>query len=338
LAATLLGVLLVAAALTAAVLRSALRRGNLDVPNARSSHTVPTPRGGGLAIVIATSAGLGALALLGVLPTGLCAVMIGGGGLVAAVGFVDDHRPLPVAPRLIAYVAAAALPLVYLGGLAPLQVGERVLTLGWAGFALGIVGVVWALNLFNFMDGIDGLAASEAAFASCAGAMIAAITGLSSGAVWAPPVFGAACMGFALWNWPPARIFMGNVGSGYCGYLIAVFALAAGRESASALFVWFILGGVFFVDATFTLLRRVLDRQPVLKAHRSHAYQRLARRWGGHKAVVAAAAALNLLWLLPCALVAALFPTWAAWIAAIAIAPVVATVLWAGAGRSERSA
>jgi Fuc2NAc and GlcNAc transferase len=147
--------------------------------------------------------------------------------------------------------------------------------------------------------------------------------------------FAAACGGFLAWNWPPAKIFMGDVGSGYLGYAIAVLALAAARENSVALLVWLILGAVFFVDATVTLLRRLARRERVYEAHRSHAYQWLARRWQSHRRVTVAVLLVNFFWLLPCALVAVRHPVWAGWMVVLAIVPVTVAALLAGAGRAE---
>jgi Fuc2NAc and GlcNAc transferase len=144
-------------------------------------------------------------------------------------------------------------------------------------------------------------------------------------------------VGFLLWNWPPAKIFMGDVGSGYLGYVIAVLALAAARDDPVALWVWLILGGVFFVDATVTLVRRVLRGDRIHQAHRSHAYQWLARRWGSHRRVIVIVTILNLLWLLPCAFLATLHPDHAVAIAVVALAPLVALAFAAGSGRRENA-
>jgi Fuc2NAc and GlcNAc transferase len=148
-------------------------------------------------------------------------------------------------------------------------------------------------------------------------------------------LIGASCAGFLLWNWPPARIFMGDVGSGYLGYVIAVLALAASRESPASLWTWLILGGVFFVDATVTLARRLLRGERVYEAHRSHAYQWLARRWGSHKSVTMTVTAVNLLWLLPCASFAARYPQWDLWTVLVALIPLGVGAIAAGAGRRE---
>jgi len=148
-------------------------------------------------------------------------------------------------------------------------------------------------------------------------------------------VFAAACGGFLVWNWPPARIFLGDVGSGYLGFMVVALAVAATRDNPAALWVWLILGGAFFVDATVTLVRRTLRNERVHEAHRAHAYQWLARRWRSHLRVTLTVQAVNLLWLLPCALLATLYPGAAAGMVIMALIPVVALAIAAGSGRSE---
>ncbi|MGB6606110.1 MAG: glycosyltransferase family 4 protein [Steroidobacteraceae bacterium] len=325
-----------AALLTALVRRFALARGVLDVPNSRSSHSTATPRGGGLAIVATATAALGVLAALGSVPLALFLALAGGGLVVAAVGFADDHLNVPAGPRLAVHVLAAAWAVWCLGGLGGVRVGEHVAQLGWAGGVLAVLAIVWTLNLFNFMDGIDAIAASEAIFVACAGAFLAAGSGPGgvSAAAW---VFAGTCGGFLLWNWPPARIFMGDVGSGYLGYVIAVLGLQATHGDAAALWVWLILGAVFFVDATATLIRRSLRGERVHQAHRSHAYQWLSRRWGGHRDVTLLVLAVNLVWLVPWAILARHFPGHAWVMTLLALLPLAAAVIAAGAGRREES-
>lgn len=326
--------LAVSASLTKAVRRLSWAHGLLDVPNERSSHSATTPRGGGVSIVIAATLALLLLRWMNAIDTRLLLALIGGGGVVAAVGFLDDHHRLGAGVRLTVHGVAALWALACLGGLPPLEIGHRLVDLGWAGQGLALVAIVWILNLFNFMDGIDGIAASEAVFVACAGALLGLAYTSASVVPAAALAVGAACLGFLLWNWPPATIFMGDVGSGYLGYAIAVMALAATRDNPAALWMWLILGGVFFVDATVTVVRRAIRRERLHQAHRGHAYQRLAQRWGSHQLVTFAVIALNLGWLLPCALLAVLYPQAAFWIVPGALLPllVVALALGSGAG------
>jgi Fuc2NAc and GlcNAc transferase len=323
------------ALLTEVVRRLAAGGGVLDIPNPRSSHGVPTPRGGGAAIVLVTTAGVVVLALRGTIRWELACVLTAGGLAVALIGLIDDRRSLSAATRLTVHFAAALWALLWLGGLPVLRVGMHLISLGWIGDLLGAFGIVWVLNLFNFMDGIDGLAASEAIFVGLAGAHLTTSLADGTGVGFAALLFAAACGGFLLWNWPPASIFLGDVGSGYLGYVIVVLALSASRDNPVAIWIWLILGGAFFVDAFVTLLRRLIRGERVYQAHRSHAYQWLARRWGSHRKATVAFLAVNILWLLPWALLARRFPSHAALSVVAALAPLALLAAALGAGRSE---
>lgn len=323
---------LIASTLTAVLRKRAL---SIDVPNSRSSHIVPTPRGGGLAAVLATTVMLVVLAARGTVAPDLFWAVTVGGLAVAAVGLMDDRQALSPKVRFVVHVGAAIWALAWLGGLPPLQLGDRVIELGWGGYVLGVLGIVWTLNLFNFMDGIDGIAGSEAVFVALAGCMLQFSAAGSGGAVAVGLVFAGACAGFLVWNWPPAKIFMGDVGSGYMGYLIAVLALAFARDNPVALLVWVILGGAFFMDATITLARRWSRRERVYEAHRTHAYQRLALRWQSHRCVTLLTIGINVLWLLPCAWWAMVRPSLAGWTFLVALTPIGVGCWLAGAGKRE---
>ncbi|MFI4869275.1 MAG: glycosyltransferase family 4 protein [Steroidobacterales bacterium] len=325
----------ISAGLTGVVRWLALRHGLLDVPNQRSSHSAPTPRGGGVAIVIASGIALTLLGSAGAMEPRLVAALLGGGITVAMIGFLDDRRRLSATVRLAVHAAAALWALLILGGVPAVQVGNHLVEFGWSGWVIGTLAIIWVLNLFNFMDGIDGIAAAEAVFVAIAGALVSSQsdTGMSTfrGAI----VFGAACLGFLGWNWAPAKIFMGDVGSGFLGYVIAVLAIASARDNPTALLSWLILGGVFFCDATVTLIRRMLRGEGASQAHRTHAYQWLARRWHSHQRVTNAVLAINICWLFPWALFASKHPVLAAWSAAAALAPLLILAFFTGAGRSE---
>lgn len=333
-AALLLLAVLLSAALTLLVRRYALSRGVLDHPNARSSHSHPTPRGGGMSIVIVVSI-TAALFIYHDVSDAVPWAILSGGLTVALVGYLDDRSALPVRARMIVHVASAGWAVFLLGGMPPIQWGAAVAHLGFWGDVLAVFALVWMLNLFNFMDGIDGIAASEATFVAAAGAGLCWLVGIHSATSVTAAAVAAASLGFLLWNWPPAKIFMGDVGSGYLGYVLGVLALAASCQSPAILWVWLILGGVFFVDATVTLVRRLLRGDRVYEAHRSHAYQWLARRWQSHKSVTMTVTAINLLWLLPCASLAALHPRWALWMALVALIPLGVGAFVAGSGRRE---
>lgn len=296
---------LAALGLTGMLRRYALARSLLDVPNARSSHSVSTPRGGGLAIVVVFLGALVCLYLSGSLPPAPALAMLGAGGLIAAIGFFDDHGHIPARWRLLVHFSAAAWVLYCLGGAPTLQVFGTAVELGNWGSVLMVFGLVWLTNLYNFMDGIDGIASVEAICAGLGGAVLCWLAGLP----WlvAPALLlVAAVAGFLWWNFPPARIFMGDAGSGFLGAMLGAMALIAGHAAPQLLWAWLILLGVFIVDATWTLLRRLLRGEKVYEAHRSHAYQVASRRYGRHLPVTLAVGAINLLWLFPLATLVAM--------------------------------
>src|SRR5690606_18841049 len=205
--------------------RYALAHGVLDVPNQRSSHVQPTPRGGGISIVISCGLAMPVLAACGWLDGDHLWALLGSGFFIALVGFIDDHRPLAASWRLLAHFAAAAWGLYWLGGVSASILGGYVLP-GWLLGLLGLFYLVWLLNLYNFMDGIDGLAGVEAICVCLGGAVFYLLLGRWELALL-PAVVAVACCGFLFWNFPPARIFMGDGGSGYLGMVLGLLSLQA---------------------------------------------------------------------------------------------------------------
>lgn len=334
---TALGALVISWVVTYYMQRVAREGGLIDIPNARSSHEVATPRGGGVGIVAGSCLAFTVLALHGRLPIPLYTALVVGGLVIAVVGLIDDRKSLPASVRLAVHCAVAIAAVIWLGGLPPVQLNDAIISFGPGGHLVAALAIVWGLNLFNFMDGIDGIAGSEAAFIGAGGALLALLSGSADTVGPAAFAFAAACLGFLRWNWPPARIFMGDVGSGYAGYVIAILAISSGWDQPSAPLAWLILGGAFFVDATLTLMRRLLRRERIFEAHRTHAYQWLARRWKSHLRVTISVLTLNVLWLLPAAGLAIIFPHYSLWIGLIALAPVVGLALASGAGRPEKA-
>ncbi|MBF0218634.1 MAG: glycosyltransferase family 4 protein [Gammaproteobacteria bacterium] len=321
--------------LTALWRRYALRRQLLDHPNDRSSHQQATPRGGGIAFVLPFIVGtLLWLAHYGDADfvKGVAYALLGAGGLVALVGFIDDHRPLSAAWRLLLHLVAALWAIAWLGGLPPLVIFTLAVNLGWVGDLLAVAGLVWMLNLFNFMDGIDGIASVEALSVLLAGGVLIGYLCGATPLLLLLLLLAAALGGFLLWNWPPAKIFMGDVGSGFLGVVLGIIAVAAAHLDARLFWVFAILLGVFIVDTTYTLVRRQQQRQPLHLAHCSHAFQQAARRYQSHRRVTLAVGGINLLWLLPWAALVALNYLDGAVAAVIAYTPLVLTARYFRAG------
>lgn len=331
-AITALAGLIVSALLTGLVRRLALTHGVLDVPNERSSHSATTPRGGGMGIVITLLLGIAVLGAVGAIPIRLAIVLFASGGAVAVVGFMDDKWQVAAPVRLVVHIAAVAFYVLFLGRLPPIDFGIAIVDLGILGAALGGITLVWFLNLYNFMDGIDGIASVEAmSTAAVASAFLVAL-GIESPTLLLFPLLIAAVGGFLIWNWPPARIFMGDAGSGFLGFILGALAWWTVAAGQLTIWVWLILFGTFFVDATVTLLRRWGHGESPATAHRSHAYQRLSRRYGSHLKVTLGVLMVNVLWLTPLAWVATVRPSWGAVLVLIAWIPLVFGAWRCGAG------
>lgn len=300
----LISIVILSAVLTGLMRRYALSRQLMDRPNKRSSHSVPTPRGGGIAIVVAFLAGL--LVSGNETSSAMTTALLFGGIGVAVVGFVDDHGHIAARWRLFTHFSCAIWILYWLG-VPRLEWMGGTVDLGALGAVLAVLYLVWMLNLYNFMDGIDGIAGIEALTVGAGGTAIYWLAGLPlSGDAALPALLAAAALGFLVWNFPPARIFMGDAGSGFLGLMLGTFSLQAALVHPVLLWCWVVLLGVFIVDATVTLIRRLLRREILYKAHRSHAYQHASRELRTHRSVTIAVAAINVLWLFPWAVAIAI--------------------------------
>ena len=272
------------AVVSAAIVAAMARVGVMDRPGARSSHTVPTPKGGGVGVVAAFL--LGMLALYRFADFARLAEPYFRGVILAAAGialvaFLDDLLDWPFVVKLGAQVAAAGLAAasgLWLRDLRVPVLGE--IQLGWLGVPATLVWVVAATNAMNFIDGLNGLASGVSAIACVFLAAIAAGQGAWF-VYFAALILVAGLLGFLPFNYPRARIFLGDVGSQFCGFVLAVLGVAAGRFEGvelSLLLVPMLLAGVLF-DTGFTLLRRLLAGERITEAHRGHLYQ-VAHRSG----------------------------------------------------------
>lgn len=329
-------VILLSLVLTGALRRYALSRNIMDIPNARSSHSVATPRGGGVAIVLAFLLCLPVLGYANLVPL---QVLIGLGcaaTLIAIIGFMDDHGHIAARWRLLGHFCAAVWALFWLGGFPPLQLMGVSIDFGWVGHILAAFYLVWMLNLYNFMDGIDGIASVEAICACLSACLLYLFVGAPQ-LIWLPFLLAMAVIGFLFWNFPPARIFMGDAGSGFLGIVLAIISIQAAWTSSQLFWSWLILLGVFVVDATYTLVRRLMRGDKIYEAHRSHAYQYASRRFGQHRPVTLAVAAINVAWLLPWSIAAAVFQVDGLVCLLLAYLPLVALAVKFHAGKLENA-
>ncbi|MBK7726591.1 MAG: glycosyl transferase [Dehalococcoidia bacterium] len=274
-------IVMVTAAMASAFVVGLIRRragalGLVDVPNVRSSHKVPTPRGGGLGILAGLSFAVVVVHLMAPAALSRNAVSLVGCSLVVGmVGLIDDRTGLSAKLRLGLHVGSAAILVVSTGPLPTLPLPPPFdVAFGsvWVSVPLTVLWVVAATNFFNFMDGVDALAGGQA-IASCAGAILA---GFSADATGVAAALGGASAGFLLYNWPPASIFMGDVGSGSIGFLLGGLPLLAPSQERPAALLAVAIGLTFFIlDPFLTLLRRALRGEALMRSHREHLYQML---------------------------------------------------------------
>lgn len=272
-------------AITYFIKNYAIKKSLVADVNERSSHTAPTPHGGGIAIAVTWFGGLIYLYMHEMIePTLFYALMIG--AVISVVSYADDLFELSPKVRLLVQSCVAVGGLIVLGGLEAIDIGffsvENQIVTNLFAFLM----IVWFINLYNFLDGIDGYAGSEAIFLAIAGLI------LFGGEHFV--VLAVAVLGFLLWNWHEAKIFMGDVGSTLLGYTVAVFTIHYANESSQNLWIWIVLFGVFWFDATLTLFRRYRNSERLSQAHRKHAYQRLTQSGFSHSCVVIASIGLNI--------------------------------------------
>lgn len=277
----------------------ALKKNIIDNPNERSSHSVPTPRGGGVAVVGSYLLALVTLMYSQQLALHTGFILMAAGFVIALLGFLDDHGHINSMLRLAIHFLVAIAVVVSLGGFSEVTIFNGV-QIGFIANIIAVLFLVWLLNLYNFMDGINGIASVEAITTTVSMAILYLLlnTSLNSEILW---LLAACVFGFLLWNFPKAKIFMGDACSGFLGLTLGILALIALKENLALFCAWIICLGVFVVDATYTLIKRVLNGHKMYDAHRSHSYQILSRKWGSHTPVTLVVAVINLFWLFPIA-------------------------------------
>ena len=268
-----MGVLVISFVLTYLIKNYALKKALVAEVNERSSHSVPTPHGGGIAIVVTWFASLLYLLLQNGIELQLFYALVAG-SIISIVSFFDDLYELSPSVRLFTQAAVAGCGLYALGGLHEITLGWFQITNPFVTNIFAFFLIVWYINLYNFLDGINGYAGSEAIFLAVAGFL------LFGGSHFL--VLMMAVLGFLFWNWNRAKIFMGDVGSTLLGYNVAIFTLYYANFDADNLWIWIILFAPYWFDATVTLVRRKKNGERLSQAHKKHAYQRLTQAGWSH--------------------------------------------------------
>jgi Fuc2NAc and GlcNAc transferase len=316
---TVLGTVLLSALLCRVYLGFARARHILDTPNERSSHSLATPSGGGLALMLAFIFGLLMAAwVYGAWNTSFVTLSVAA-LVLATLGFIDDLCGLSMRLRLLVYSLICVLVSIVL--LQPVLT-EPVLS-GLTLVLLASGAMLWSLNLYNFMDGIDGIAAMQAVLACCGAAWLSWVSVHDSSYLIFCLVLAAAHGGFLVWNFPPARLFMGDAGSVPTGLLLAGLVILGMVQGQLNPFCWLVLLAIFVTDASWTLLWRMATGQRFTQPHRLHAYQRLSRHWNSHLKVDMLLLAISVLWLFPIALAVLAWPDHALFMVILAYLPLV---------------
>jgi len=272
--------------LTYLIMRFALRRKFVSIPNERSLHVNPTPIGGGLAIVITWYIGITILFFSGIIERSLYFSLLSG-VMLAVVSLIDDIKSLRPIIRLIVHFLTAILAFYFLEGLRPLIIPGFNISYNFIIYPLAIIGMVWFINLFNFMDGVDGFASVEVI-------TIAAVLFVMSWNIIT--ILLIVCVtGFLCWNWPKAKIFMGDVGSTQLGFILVVLGIYFHNIFEFSILNWIMLTSPFWFDATLTLFRRWRNKERISEAHRKHVYQRIVQAGFSHEKVNIFLISLNLI-------------------------------------------
>jgi len=258
----------------------------MDIPNVRSSHTVPTPRGGGLAIVFTWFAGITYLYFTDNINEKLYFAFLAGLPILI-VSIIDDLINVSPYIRIIIQSLSAISALYFLGNVSGIDLGFIIFSNKFLIYAFSFLLILWFTNLFNFIDGIDGYLSSGVIFF---GTVLFLFTKDSSMLIL---VF--SVLGFIIWNWQPAKIFMGDAGSTLLGYTFIIYALYFENSSEFPLLMSLILSSLFWFDATYTLIFRIIKKEKISSPHKKHIYQRLVQSGYSHQKVVLISFFVNIL-------------------------------------------
>jgi len=280
-----------------------LKNNILDISNNRSSHDIPTPKGGGISIVTILFGTLIVLKSFNIIESPFFNSALIGLGIVAFIGIIDDFKSLPISIRAISYIIASTLSVYLIGGFSNLSINHYSFNFIHSGFILSVLFIVWLTNLYNFMDGTDGFAGIQTICVSIFSGLLLYFSIQPSYAILLF-CLAASTVGFLYWNWAPARIFMGDVGSCTIGFLFGLLSIYTVKIEIVAISVWLILLAPFICDATYTLLKRIANREKWYEAHNSHAYQKIYQMGVSHSKLAMGLLFMNLLVIWPIAYVA----------------------------------
>ena len=272
-----LSIFIITFAITYLVRIYAIKKSIVDIPNERSSHSTSTPRGGGIAIIIVWVIGLSYLFIKGELETRFFLALISG-MVLFVISLIDDIINLKPKIRLAAQSISVATALYFIGGVQSVDFGFFILNNIWINSFLTFIGLIWFINLFNFLDGIDGYASMET--------IIISLTFFAFFNDNLLLILAFSTLGFLIWNWQPAKIFMGDVGSTVLGFTLGLFTIYYSQKYNVSIFTLLIPSALFWFDASLTLFRRWRNKEKLTEAHKKHAYQRLIQSGFSHQKVV----------------------------------------------------
>jgi len=310
----------------------AVRWGIMDVPNSRSSHTEPIPRGAGITFFLSFNLVLGLLIWQNQIALNYILPVVIGGPVILILGYWDDLQSLSAKVRLFFHFGAAVFVFFLISnGFSKAVTISFLPQWPWLTAGFCVFFIAWFINLYNFMDGADGLATSIGMVGAGLIAILSFMAGNKDLAI-IYVVLAYSLAGFLIFNWNPAKVFMGDSGAYYLGYIFGSLALVSKMYYDSSLYVHLIIFGLFIVDATWTLVRRIVRMEYVFKAHKMHAFQKLiAKRWG-HARVTSLYVLITVLWLFPMAAFSMNFPFYSFLFLVIAYIPVFVFVLSLKAG------
>jgi UDP-N-acetylmuramyl pentapeptide phosphotransferase/UDP-N-acetylglucosamine-1-phosphate transferase len=270
------------------IIKVAVKKNILDIPNIRSSHSIPTPRGGGFAIVISWYFGLFGLKYFNLIEPGLFYALLSG-FVLAIVGFLDDLFSIKPWIRILIQLLTVTVGLFFINGVRIFYLNDFVISLPIIFSILALIGAIWFINLYNFLDGIDGYASVEAILIALALFLI------TKNPILLVLIF--AVFGFLIWNWPKAKIFMGDIGSTQLGYILVILGFYFNDNHEFSILGWLILTSLFWVDASLTLFRRWRNKEKLSQAHKKHAYQRIVQFGFSHQKTILLSILINLIFI-----------------------------------------